>query len=322
MTTSWPDEVDRVIEGDITAALAYVTPAGGAVVTAVAPIGLRDRDRGTVGFTTSLGFGKKLERIRRNPRVALAYHARKHGFADGDRFVLAQGDADVTLEPDSDFLDREIGPRAERYLGPRKSGPFWDRWLREYYADRVPVDVAVRRIVSWPKLDCTGAADVHGEPAPAAHAEPQAPPKNGTGPRVDAARSGTRARGLPYVLLGFVGADGYPVVHSVAIEEARPDGIVLAAADASLLPPGGRRAGVLAHDYGEHLVGLQARQFTGWLTVDEGSGRGLYAPHTEQAFRAPANKTLLLLGNGFLAKRGLRKARRSGAIERLREPAA
>jgi hypothetical protein len=327
MATSWPDEVDRVIEGDLTAALAYVTPAGGAVVTAVAPIGLRDRERGTVGFTTSLGFGKKLERIRRNPRIALAYHARKHGLADrsapaagASSYVLAQGDATLTLEPDRDYLDREIGPRAERYLGPRKGGRFWDRWLQEYYADRVPVDVDVRRMIVWPELDCSGEAEIHGEPPPAAHAEPQSPPKNGTGPRLDAAKAGAKARKLPYVLLGFTGADGYPVVHPVAIADAGPDGIVLEAAAGSLMPPGGRRAGVLAHDYESHLIGLQARQFTGWLTAEEGSGRALYAPHTEQAFRAPANKTVLLLANGFLAKRGLKRARRSGAIERLREP--
>jgi hypothetical protein len=72
---------DGIIRGDLTAALAYVTPAGGAVVTAVAPIGLRDREARTVGFTTSLGFGRKLDRIKENPRVALAYHAREHGFA-------------------------------------------------------------------------------------------------------------------------------------------------------------------------------------------------------------------------------------------------
>src|ERR687885_1771867 len=111
MAASWPDEVDRVIDGDLTAGLAYLTPAGGSVVTAVAPIGLRDRERGTVGFTTSLGLGKKLERLRKNPRVALAYHARKHGFADGTRFVMVQGDATLTLEPDRDYLDNEIGPR-------------------------------------------------------------------------------------------------------------------------------------------------------------------------------------------------------------------
>jgi hypothetical protein len=322
MATTWPDEVDRVIDGDMTAALAYVTPAGGTVVTAVAPIGLRDRERGTVGFTTSLGLSKKLERIRLNPRVALAYHAREHGFADGTSYVLVQGDASLTLDPDRELLENEIGPRAERFLGPRRSGPFWDRWLQEYYADRVPVDVDVRRMTTWPQLDCSGGAGVLGEPAPTAPAEPQAPPKNGAGPRVDTERAGGRAGKLPYVLLGFRGADGYPVVHPVKIADAGPDGIVLEASDPALLPPGGRRAGLLAHDYGKQLLGIKARQFTGWLTAEEGSSSALYAPHTQQGFRAPGNKTLLLLANGLLAKRGLKKARRSGAMDRLRETPA
>jgi hypothetical protein len=87
----WPDDVDAVLAGDMTAALAYLTPAGGAVVTAVAPVGMRDREHGTVTFTTSLGFGKKLQRIERDPCVALAYHAREHGFARGDAFVLVLG---------------------------------------------------------------------------------------------------------------------------------------------------------------------------------------------------------------------------------------
>ena len=68
---------------------------------------------------------------------------------------------------------------------------------------------------------------------------------------------------------------------------------------------------MLAHSYRPKLIGLAARQHTGWLTVD-GEG-ALYAPHTESGFRAPANKTALLLANGLLAKRGLRKARRAAA---------
>jgi hypothetical protein len=93
----WPDAVDDVIRGDITAAAAYITPAGGAVVTAVAPCGIGRRDVGVVGFTTSLGFGKKLERIIRDPRVALAYHARDHGFSASPGFALAQGRAMVDI---------------------------------------------------------------------------------------------------------------------------------------------------------------------------------------------------------------------------------
>ena len=146
MSVTWPDEVDEVLAGDLTAALAYVTPAGGAVVTAVAPIGLRDREAGTVTFTTSLGLGKKLERIERDPRVALAYHAREHGFATSAQYVLVQGMATAKL-PARPRLPRDTSSarQAERFMGPPKEGRlFWDRWLQEYYADRVPVTVTGR----------------------------------------------------------------------------------------------------------------------------------------------------------------------------------
>src|SRR5213082_1173718 len=105
MAAAWPDDVDRIIDGDMTAALAYVTPAGGAVVTAVAPIGLRDRSSGTVSFTTSLGFGRKLDRIEKDPRIALAFHAREHGHSRSQRYVLVQGSATVVREPDRDYLE-------------------------------------------------------------------------------------------------------------------------------------------------------------------------------------------------------------------------
>jgi hypothetical protein len=101
----WPGEVDAVMAGDLTAAAAFITPAGGAVVTGVAPCGLNRRHDGMVGFTSSLGFGKKLERIVRDPRVALAYHSREHGFTESPRFVLVQGSATVDLQPSRERLD-------------------------------------------------------------------------------------------------------------------------------------------------------------------------------------------------------------------------
>ncbi len=55
------------------------------------------------------------------------------------------------------------------------------------------------------------------------------------------------------------------------------------------------------------LIGLESRQHTGWLEVE--GERAIYAPRTEAGFRAPANETLLLLGNGLMVKRGLKKAR-------------
>jgi len=86
---------------------------------------------------------------------------------------------------------------------------------------------------------------------------------------------------------------------------ASPRGIALASEIA--LPRGGRRAGLLAHSYEPQLIGLEARQYTGWLDG------GVYAPHTETGYRAPKNKTLLLLANGYMARRGLRQARKAAA---------
>ena len=309
MAIIWPDRTDEAISGDLTAALAYVTPAGGAVVAAVAPIGLRDREAGTVSFTTSLGFGKKLDRIKRNPRVSLAYHAREHGFCTSHDYVLVQGDATPLTEPSREYLEETVRPAANRFMGPPKEGKlFWDRWLREYYQDRVPVTIDVKRLTTWGDLECFGPAEVHGAPH-AGDPPPQAEPKNGTGPRVDVARAAKRLRGLDHVLLAYVGADGYPEIVPVKIEGDGPEGFRLSAARP--LPPGGRRAGIVSHSYRAKLIGLAARQHTGWLEVDE---RGAtYAPHTEGGFKAPPNKTLLLFFNGLLAKQGLRRARKQAA---------
>lgn len=302
----WPAAIDEVLGGDLTAALAYNTPAGGTVITAVAPIGLRDRDAGTVSFTTSLGFGKKLERIQRDPAIALAYHAREHGKAEGnDRYVLVQGTATVVTEPDSEYIEW-IGSQAEPFMGPPARGPFWDRWLSAYYSDRVPVHIAVHRIAAWPDRLCEGKPEVLGEPWPDAAPASQKPPAKGTGPRMDAVRAAAALRKLPHQLLGYRGSDGYPVVVPIEVGATDRGAIRLRAPAGAALPTGGRRAGVLAHSYRAKLIGLAAQQHTGWL---EGGPDPLYAPHTTSAFKAPPNKTLLLLANGYMARRGLKRAR-------------
>jgi hypothetical protein len=309
MPITWPDDVDEIIGGDLTAALAYVTPAGGAVVTAVAPVGLRDREAGTVSFTTSLGLGRKLDRIARNPRVALGYHAREHGFSDRSEFVLVQGNAAPATEPDREYLEETLRPQAARFMGPPKEGRlFWDRWLREYYQDRIPVEIAVERVSVWSDDRCADLRETIGS-ATAGDPSAQGEPKNGTAPRVDAVRAAKRLRPLDHVLLSYVGADGYPEIVPVDLVDAGPDGIRLSSV--RRLPAGGRRAGLLGHSYRAKLIGLAARQHTGWLTPDENGA--MYAPHTESGFRAPANKTALLLANGLIAKRGLRRARRAAA---------
>lgn len=307
----WDEETDEILDGDLTAALAYATPAGGAVATPVAPIGLRDKERGTVTFTTSQGFGRKLERIKRNPKVALAYHAREHGYASSRRFVLVQGRA-TPRAPDRASLEA-IRPNVERHMGPAKTGKlFWDRWLSAYYADRVLVDIEVERIVSWATLECKGEPAVHGAPLPPQATASQPPPAKGTAPRVPAQRAAERLRALPHRLVAAVGGDGYPVVLPFEVKGTSEAGIAIEIAPPGL-DKGARRAGLLAHEYRPRLIGLRVRQHTGWIELGEDRRDALYAPHTEGGFAAPPNKTLLLLANGFMARRGLRKAARAQA---------
>ncbi len=313
----WSAEVDDVIKGDITAAVAYITPAGGAAVTAVAPCGIGQRDQGLVGFTTSLGFGKKLERIICDPHVALAYHAREHGYSASSAFVLAQGTASVELTPLRTRLEA-LTSQAERYVGKVMRGPVWDRLLREYYQERVFVDIALERITAWPDLSASGGMEVTGAAWPGA-AEPQQPPKNGTGPRVDVAKAAQQVGALPHRVLAYRGADGFPVLVPVQLAGHDQAGLRLVA-PGGLLPPGGRRAGLLAHSYRPQLVGLSTRTFTGWLEV--GPDGVIYAPHTAKGFVAPPRKKLLLVSNGLLAKYGLWQARRRGTAQRLEQLAS
>ena len=310
----WSDEADEAISGDITAAAAYLTPAGGVVVTAVAPgFGNRQRGRGLVGFTTSLGFGRKLDRIIREPRVALAYHAREHGFSASSVYVLAQGRASVDITPSRDRLEA-LRPQGERFYGAARQGPAWDRLLHEYYYERVIIDITLERVTTWANLSAAGHPQVSGAPWPGPPGAQQ-PPAKGTGPRVDVGQAAGRIGMLPHRVLAYRGPDGFPVVVPVALAGHDAAGLRLVASP-GLLPEGSRRAGLLAHAYRPQLIGLSTRIFTGWLEVAPGGG-AVYAPHTSRGFIAPPRKNLLLISNGLIAKAGMWQARRKGEADRL-----
>lgn len=309
----WSDEVDSVVKGDLTIAVAYPTPAGGAVLTSVSPVGLADRETARLTFTTSLGFPKKLEHILARPRVSLAYHTRDHGFAESEIFVLAQGRATVEMEPDPGRLAGLL-ESSEPFLGAAPRGPLWDRLLREYHQDRVFVDVDIERLTVWPDLATRGTAHVTGSADPGT-APVQHAPKNGTAPRVDIPSLERHVASLDHRLLAYEGADGFPVIVPIEIAGFAAAGLHLDAAP-GILPPGGRRAGLLAHAFGPQCVGLGMRTLTGWLAVgDEGA---VYAPHTSKGMSAPANRTVQMIANGLVAKTGMRRTRRDGSLERLR----
>ncbi len=112
-----------------------------------------------------------------------------------------------------------------------------------------------------------------------------------------------------------MGADGYPVIVPVRIDGHDASGFRLSAAS-GLIPPGGRRAGLLAHGYHPQLIGIGTRAMTGWLEVGV-DGTVTYAPHTAKGWSAPPMKNVLLVMNGLLAKLGYRRAVRKGVLDEL-----
>lgn len=310
----WSAEADDVIRGDLTAAVAYATPAGGAVVTSVTTLGLGSREAGVVTFTTSLGLSKKLERILRDPRVAIAFHTRDHGFSTSPLYVMAQGDATVDLTPSEDRLEAII-PNAEKFLGGVKRGRLWDRLLREYYFERVFVDVGLVRLLQWPTTAASGQPEVGGQQLPAPP-PPQSAPSKGAAPRVKMEKVARQVAKLPHRLLAYIGGDGYPVIVPVRIDGYDAEGFRLTT-DATGIPAGGRRAGLLAHGYRANLIGLGTRGMTGWLEVTD-DGTMVYAPHTAKGWSVPPMKRLLLVMNGLLAKFGYTRAVRKGVLDDLR----
>jgi hypothetical protein len=302
----WTDDVDEILASDLAAGFAYLTPARGVVISPMAPLGLRDRQAGTVTVTTSQAMWKKLVRIRRHSGVALAYHAREHGLTDRSGFVLVQGRASFPTTADRGWLE-SITPAWECFLGPRSAG-LSGRLLEVYYWDRVPITIQVERILAYPDDAAIGRPQILGKP-PAEPAPPQQSPRGGTAPRVDATKVAAHARRLPHTLLGWCGSDEMPEVVPVAAVEAGDAGVELSVA-AGAVPRGGRRAGLTAHQFQPRMIGQEQRVHTGWLESD-GSDRVLYAPHTKAGYRLPTSKAAFTLASGTIAFR-MRKARQVG----------
>ena len=148
------------------------------------------------------------------PQVAVAFHTREYALTDRPEYVLVQGRASISEAPGYDAM----GDNWERFAGlPPDVGPLWNWWLRAYH-ERVNVVIEVERMVVWPDLACQGTPQVYSAPLPPEAPARQRPPERGTGPTRGPRRS-SKARGQaqPDVLLGWVGADGFPFVIPVEV---------------------------------------------------------------------------------------------------------
>lgn len=301
MALRWSDEVDDIVGGDQVVVLAHRTPAAGVVLTPLTNFRCRDRAAATVTVNSSIGAPRKLQRIRADPRVALAFHTRAHSATDHPEFVLLQGQASVS-EPIEDY-PAHLGEAWDRADGARPAGALWRHWLRVYHT-RSEITVATSRVTVWPDLTCRGEPRVLGAASPPP-APPQSPPTRGTGPRIDHRKAAAAIRSLPDPVLGWVDGDGLPRVVMVSPAGVTSGGLLLDA-PAGLLPTGGRRAGLTAHAFTRHVIGQHQHVFTGWLDVRP-DGEAVYAPHTRTGHRLPPSTTAYRLAVGLATRRGVRR---------------
>ena len=302
MSSIWPPAIDAVIRGDHVVMLAYSTPARGVVLLPLTNFGLCDGD--VIALNSSVGVWRKLDRIRRSPCVAIAFHTRAHARSTRPEYVLVQGTATLS-DPIPDYPSTVLD--AWRRFEPWDETPRAWKWWQRVYALRVEIRVRVERCLVWPDLRCAGDVSVHGQPLPERPPASQAPPRGGTAPRITGAH---RAASLPHVLLGWMDADRRPMVVPVEVLPGRGDSLELSAAE-GLVPPGCRRAGLTAHRFDRQVIGQHQRKHTGWLEADAG-GSIRYAPHTLSAYRFPASRTVYRLVSGYGTRRGLAGARRVG----------
>jgi hypothetical protein len=288
--------------------LAHTTPASGVVLTPVTNFALQDRAAGTVTVNSSVAMWRKLERMGRDPHVALAFHTRAHALHRRPEYVLVQGRASITPSFGRAEWRQTMGTSFERFgAEPFEARRLWHRWLRVYHR-RVNVVIAVERLLVWPDLECRGAPDIRGVPLPADAPAPQRPPGRGTAPRIDHGRAARSLARLPDVLLGWVGTDGFPVVAPVEVAGTEPQGILLDV-PAGIIPPGGRRAGVTGHRFTAQVIGQRQHRHTGWVEAGE---RVMYSPHTNAWYWLPPSRFAFNLAAGYGTRRGLRQGRQAG----------
>ena len=249
------------------------------MLTPVTNFALRDREAGTVAVNSSVGMWKKLERIRQNPNVAVAFHTREHAATDRPEYVLVQGRASLSSLEDRDGWLEAMGDNWERFGGqPRDVGPSVG-----LVAERVSLAGEHRdRGRARGRLAGPG---LRREPrgARGAAARPSHRNRNAHPPEGPVRASTTRGRrgglrSLPHVLLGWVGADGLPMVVPVDVAGAEERGIVAGGARGTDSPgrPAGRPARALVQSPRRRPAPAQAH---GLARCRQRRSRRLCAPH-------------------------------------------
>jgi hypothetical protein len=273
VTASLPESVQAVFDRFVTTEYTTVDAAGQPITWPVTPY-YRPGDP-CIDVTTGLGYPKKADDARRNPKVALLF-SDPTGSGLGDApMVLVQGSADVDdrdLEANRERYEREV---PEKLPGVREMSPpaFLKRLFGWYYT-RIYVHVRPERVYFWEQGDLTREPhlyDCHMEEVRSGHDEEpeteQLPPAGGAAiwdQRVDemGRRHGTAA-------LTLLAPDGFPFSVRLPIDVDSARKLIWIASEPVGVPLAPGRTCLTAHDHDERFTWQRNFQVRGDLVRED-----------------------------------------------------
>ena len=272
MTSTLPQEVQDVFGRFITTEYVTLDAKGQPIAWPVTPY--YETGASTIDITTGIGYPKKAEDARRNPRVGLLFSdATGSGIESGIR-VLVQGTAEVD--------DRDLTANRERYrreslqkLPATKEmlPPKAIEGLFGWYYERIYVKVRPERVFVWPDGDSTAEPVVHDshiEEVRSGHIEQpldRDDAKAGGGIAWDE-RIGELGQRYEDAVIAWTAPDGFPLAVRLPVDLDEPARRVRIKAEPGGLPLLDGRACLAAHRHAPDFRWQENFQVRGDLVRD------------------------------------------------------
>ena len=314
MTATLPAEVREAFTRFITCEYTTIDARQQPIVWPVTPY--YDDGGVTIDVTTGLGYPKKANDARANPRVSLFFSDPTGSGIDGERRVLVQGVAEVD--------DRDLVANRERYW--RESGeklpaikdkhpPKPLRGMFNWYYTRLYVKVRPERVFHWPDGDHSKPPeliDSHQEEVRSGHSEeplePHEAPEGGA--RAWDERIGELGNRYENAVLAWVAPDGFPLSARVpVVPEPAMERIALGHGPAGL-PLTEGRACLTAHSHAPDFTWQENFQVRGDL-VREGDAWALVPHKLVGGLELPDEGRLAMARRNFSKARRFRRTARA-----------
>lgn len=281
MTNTLPPEVRDVFERFITTEYTTIDARQQPIVWPVTPY--YSHGESSIDITTGLGYPKKANDARRNPRVALLFSDPTGSGIESGIQVLVQGIADVDgrdLDANRERYWRESSEKlpATKDLHP----PKLLRGLFSWYYTRIYVHVRPERVFVWPDGDVSKPPQIHDahlEEVRSGHIEePEEPHAPAIGGRVAwDDRIEELDRRYETAVLSWVAPDGFPLACRLPVSLDRDAKAVRIGAEPAAMPLLEGRACLTAHSHAPDFSWQENFQLRGDLQRDERGWR--LTPH-------------------------------------------